>query len=52
LPLFEKENELGHERELPIFVVKRLYQITNEEVRNKLSELKIKSKWLEEKLKE
>ena len=52
LPIFEKENELGHEKELPIFVVKRLYRIAKEEAREKLRELKIKTRWLEKRIEE
>jgi uncharacterized alpha/beta hydrolase family protein len=52
LPIFEIETEMGNERGLPFFVVKRLYKIPKEDVREKLLELKQKTNWLEEKLKE
>ena len=48
-PIFEMESEMGNKRELPPFLVKRLYQISKEDAREKLSKLKEKTNWLEEK---
>jgi hypothetical protein len=46
-PIFEMENEMGKEKELPFFLVGRLFKIPKQDAREKLSELKEKTKWLE-----
>jgi hypothetical protein len=53
LPIFERENENTFEIEaLNSQLVKRLYNISIEEVKNKLENMKAKASWIEKRLKE
>jgi len=52
LPVFEMETEMGNERELPLFVVKRLYRMEKQDALLRLEELKKKTIWLEERVKD
>jgi hypothetical protein len=54
-PVFEKEIEIGKEKLFPSNAVRDLYKLTDEEVKKKLNDLKLKDKkeevgWLEKKL--
>jgi hypothetical protein len=53
LPNFERENENTFEIEaLNSQLVRRLYRIGKEEVRNKLANIKKKTEWIEKRLKD
>lgn len=51
-PLFEREQDKGEEKGLPVFSVRRLYKIAKQEAREKLQELKKKTNWLERRVEE
>jgi hypothetical protein len=56
LPIFEKGNAIGDKnnfkREFDHFLTKRLLKLEKEEVNKQLNELKNKTSWIEEKLRE
>lgn len=56
LPVFEKENAIGDKnnfkKEFDPFVTKRLLRLDKKDIKKILEELKQKTNWLEEKLKE
>lgn len=56
-PVFEKEIEIGKAKLFPLHVVRELYRLNDEEIKDKLNDFKSKNmkekvSWLEEKLKE
>jgi hypothetical protein len=56
LPIFEKGNAIGDKenfkKEFDHFLTKRLLKLSKEEIRKEWNQLKNKTSWIEEKLKE